>query len=193
MEEVRTLSISECEGAAQCLAEAFAVDEVARYFVDTPDMENVTEAAKWKLHLSIMRYMTAAHCYKGIVTTGRVRFFKEFFPLLHDTKHNVMGERDGNSYYLVYLGSKASARGKGYARKLIEHMTVKADSENRATYLESSAHGNLSYYEKYGFVHKSDIQLERGPKPIKLHIMVREPVNEAEGSKGGERVGGRML
>jgi hypothetical protein len=69
MEEVRTLSISECEGAAQCLAEAFAVDEVARYFLDTPDMANVTEAKKWKLHYNIMKYLTAAHCYKGIVTT----------------------------------------------------------------------------------------------------------------------------
>jgi hypothetical protein len=61
-------------------------------------------------------------------------------------------------------------------------------------YLESSAHGNLSYYEKYGFVHKSDIQLERGPEPIKLHIMVREPVNEAGTSKKvmGESVEIRM-
>jgi hypothetical protein len=68
-EEVRTISVSECEGAAQCLAEAFAVDEVARYFVDTPDMANATEAAKWKLHTNIMRYLTAAHCLKGVVTT----------------------------------------------------------------------------------------------------------------------------
>jgi GNAT superfamily N-acetyltransferase len=63
--------------------------------------------------------------YYQLSAEGRVRFFKEFFPLLHDTKHNVMGERDGNSYYLVYLGSKPSARGKGYAKKLIEHMTSK--------------------------------------------------------------------
>jgi GNAT superfamily N-acetyltransferase len=66
--------------------------------------------------------------YYQLSSEGRARFFKEFFPLLHDTKHNVMGERDGNSYYLVYLGSKPSARGKGYARKLIEHMTVKVIS-----------------------------------------------------------------
>lgn len=51
------------------LAEAFAVDEVARYFVDTQDMEIYSEEYKWKLHLDILRYITAAHCYKGIVTT----------------------------------------------------------------------------------------------------------------------------
>ena len=60
---------------------------------------------------------------------------------------------------------------------------MKADLESRATYLESSAHSNMSYYEKYGFEQKIDIELVRGPKPIKLHIMVREPQSVAEGSK----------
>lgn len=55
---------------------------------------------------------------------GKTRFYKEFLPLLHDTKLATMGARDDDSYYLVYLGSKKSARGKGYARKLIEHMTT---------------------------------------------------------------------
>jgi len=68
-EEVRVLGIAEYEPAAQCLAEAFAVDELARYFVDTDDMAAYSEEYKWKLHVHIMRYITAAHCYKGIVTT----------------------------------------------------------------------------------------------------------------------------
>ena len=55
---------------------------------------------------------------------GRTRFYTEFFPLLHDTKHEIMGERDGDSYYLVYLGTKPSARNNGYARKLVEHMNA---------------------------------------------------------------------
>ncbi|RDL30676.1 Acetyltransferase [Venustampulla echinocandica] len=220
-EEVRIVPIDEFEEAAQCLSEAFAVDEVARYFVDTDDMSTCTEEYKYKVHCNIIRYLTAAHCYKGLVTTigpnydavalwlppgqnpddwwtffrsglwrlyyqlsseGRKRFFDEFFPLLHHTKHAVMGERDDDSYYLVYLGSKPSSRGKGYARKLIECMTAQADLEGRATYLESSAEANLPYYKRFGFDHKMDIQLERGPKPIKLHIMVREPEKMAESS-----------
>lgn len=68
-EEVRTISISEYEQAAQCLSEAFAVDEVSRYFVDTPDMLTWSEEEKYKLHCDIMRYLTAAHVYKGVVTT----------------------------------------------------------------------------------------------------------------------------
>lgn len=63
--------------------------------------------------------------YYKLSAEGKKRFFDEFMPLLHDTKHDVMAERDNDSYYLVYLGSKPSARGKGYARKLIQHMTSK--------------------------------------------------------------------
>jgi hypothetical protein len=68
-EEVRVLGIAEYEQAAQSLAEAFAVDEVARYFIDTDDMAAYSDEYKWKLHVDILRYVTAAHCYKGIVTT----------------------------------------------------------------------------------------------------------------------------
>jgi GNAT superfamily N-acetyltransferase len=60
---------------------------------------------------------------------GKTRFYNEFLPLLHDTKHDILGERDDESYYLVYLGSKPSARGKGYAKKLIEHMTEQVRPE----------------------------------------------------------------
>jgi len=59
---------------------------------------------------------------------------------------------------------------------------MKADLENRATYLESSSASNLPYYRKYGFEEKVDIVLERGPKPVKLNIMVREPQAVAESS-----------
>ena len=67
--EVRILGISEYTEAAQCLAEAFAVDEVARYFIDTDDMATYSEEHKWNLHYDILRYAVAAHCYNGIVTT----------------------------------------------------------------------------------------------------------------------------
>jgi len=55
---------------------------------------------------------------------ARKRFFTEFLPLLHDTKHEVLGKKeDPNSWYLVYIGTKTTARGKGYAKTLIEHTT----------------------------------------------------------------------
>ncbi|KAG9246059.1 hypothetical protein BJ878DRAFT_533495 [Calycina marina] len=211
-EEVRTIGISEHVQAAASLAEAFAKDEISRYFIDTNDMAAYSDEYKWKLHVNIMRYITAAHCYKGIVTTiepdhdavalwmppganmddiwtilrsgmvteGRTRFFSELKPLLHQTKHDVLGVKEDDSYYLVYLGTKPSARGKGYAKKLIEHMTGTADLEGKATYLESSAAPNISYYRKYGFMEKKIVECTRGEKKLLLHIMVRESQMKGE-------------
>lgn len=65
---VRTVPFKDYEKAAECLIQAFATDEVARYFVDMPDTEARSEDEKWKLHCDIMRYITAAHCLGGLVT-----------------------------------------------------------------------------------------------------------------------------
>lgn len=56
---------------------------------------------------------------------GRARFFTEFLPILHSTKHDVLGARENDSWYLVYIGTKPSARGKGYATKSIHYGTDK--------------------------------------------------------------------
>ncbi|KAI9821786.1 MAG: hypothetical protein M1827_002367 [Pycnora praestabilis] len=228
MEDIRAVGIHEHKEAAQCLADAFADDEVARYFIDTEDRSHWSEQDKWDLHVSILEYVVAAHCYKGLVTTvgsnydcvalwmppgknmddwctilrsglwrlqyklsweGKQRFFAEFLPLLHHTKHAVMDNRDDNSYYLVYIGTKRSARGKGYARKLIEDVTKQADDEGRACYLESSNSINLVIYRKLGFEERRKIYLSRGKGPIALDIMVREPsrptINETSALRGG--------
>jgi GNAT superfamily N-acetyltransferase len=69
---------------------------------------------------------------------GQKRLFREFFPLLSSTKYlsqfmtpvtnsvraSVLGKREAESWYLVYLGTRPDARGKGYARKLVEHITA---------------------------------------------------------------------
>ena len=62
---------------------------------------------------------------------GKKRFFTEFLPLLHNTKHEVLGKDDDNSWYLVYIGTKTASRGKGYAKALIEHVTRKVSSPPR--------------------------------------------------------------
>ena len=63
-------------------------------------------------------------------TEGNKRFFEEFLPLLHKTKEEVMADRDDASWYLVYIGTRPESRGKGYARKLIEHVTKKVSLED---------------------------------------------------------------
>jgi ribosomal protein S18 acetylase RimI-like enzyme len=59
---------------------------------------------------------------------GKARFFDEFVPLLSRTKLEVLGERDQNSWYLNYIGTKPEGRGRGYARKLIEYVTKMVSS-----------------------------------------------------------------
>jgi len=68
-DKVRAIHISEYKAAALCLAEAFADDEVARYFVDVPDRESWTAEQRWNLHVKILEYITYAHCMRGLVTT----------------------------------------------------------------------------------------------------------------------------
>jgi predicted acetyltransferase len=109
-------------------------------------------------------------------TEGKRRFFDEFLPLLHDTMHTSLGAREHEAWYLVYLGTKSSARGKGHARKLIEHVTRLADRERRPCYLESSNACNPPIYMKFGFEQTRTINLQRGGRNIPLDIMVREPV-----------------
>ncbi|KAF1919652.1 hypothetical protein BDU57DRAFT_440446 [Ampelomyces quisqualis] len=203
---VRVVTAAEYEQAAACLAEAFGEDDVARYFIDVPDRDHWTEAEKWDLHVEIMEYVTYAHILKGLVTTvgdfeavalcgmwrlnyrlspeGKRRFFDEFLPLLHDTMHTTLGDREHEAWYLVYIGTKRSGRGKGHARKLIEHVTKLADGEGRACYLESSNVANPPIYRRFGFEACRTIQLQRGGRNIPLDIMVREPV--AQEKKGGK-------
>ncbi|KAK8052106.1 hypothetical protein PG993_003491 [Apiospora rasikravindrae] len=224
-DQVRAIGIAEYKEAALSLAQAFASDDLARYLVDAEGGGDGDETLKWRLHVDIMNYIVAAHCYSGVVTTigadydgvalwlppggimddwwttlrsgmwrlywqlspeGRRRYYGELLPLLHDTKRDIMGDRDDDCYYLVYLGTKPSGRGRGYATKLIEDMAVKADAENRAMYLESSSLKNNAYYAKFGFEVKKDIYMgmddswspsdeSTPPPPVRMSIMVREP------------------
>jgi len=59
--------------------------------------------------------------------------------------------------------------------------------------LESSAAANVPYYQNRGFEEKRVIKLVRGPKPVLMHIMVREPQNgkQSQSGKGEGSVGAR--
>ena len=107
---------------------------------------------------------------------GKRRFFTEFLPLLHDTMHAALGPRETETWYLVYLGTRPSGRGKGHARSLVEHVTRIADREGRACYLESSNAANPAIYRKFGFEERRTVHLQRGERNVELDIMVREPV-----------------
>jgi GNAT superfamily N-acetyltransferase len=110
---------------------------------------------------------------------ARARFFRYFTPLLHDTKRRVLGDAaDADSWYLVYLGTRPQARRMGYARALVEHVTLQADRDRKPCYLESSKEMNVDIYRKFGFQARDRIVLEQpvGRPDVPLEIMVREPI-----------------
>ncbi|KAK0620387.1 acetyltransferase [Immersiella caudata] len=105
--------------------------------------------------------------YFTLSAEGRKRYFDEVLPLLHDTKAQVLGDRDHEAWYLVFLGTKPNSQGRGYAKRLVEDGIRRADAEHRPMYLESSSLVNNQYYAKYGFEVQRDIFLERGKTPVR--------------------------
>ncbi|CAN6674231.1 hypothetical protein TRVA0_050S01068 [Trichomonascus vanleenenianus] len=126
------------------------------------DWWTIIRSGMWRLNFSLGK-------------EGKKRYFDEFLPLLHDTKAECMGDRDDKSWYLVYIGTLPSARGKGYGRKLIEYATDLADKDGLACYLEATTPGNLAVYKKLGFEYIKTIELKRSDEPIPMMIMKREP------------------
>ncbi len=76
---------------------------------DVDDWWTVLRSGMWRLYFQLS-------------AEGRKRYYDELLPLLHHTKAEVLGDRDDDSYYLLYLGTKPGARRRGYAKKLLEHM-----------------------------------------------------------------------
>lgn len=68
---------------------------------------------------------------RDMTKEGRIRFFDEFLPTLHDVKHQTLQEHDHDSWYLVYIGTKPGSRKRGYAKRLIEDVTRKVSLASR--------------------------------------------------------------
>ena len=56
---------------------------------------------------------------------------------------------------------------------------MQTDAEGRPCYLESSTDVNAVIYGKMGFEIRKQIYLKGNDQPIRLDVMVREPVCEA--------------
>lgn len=74
------------------------------------DLLTLFRSGLWRLHYQLTK-------------EGRQRFFNEFLPLLAHSLDEVLGDRSNDCWYLNYIGTKPASRGRGYARKLIEHIT----------------------------------------------------------------------
>lgn len=76
------------------------------------DLLTLLRSGLWRLHFQLSK-------------EGRIRFFDEFLPLLTRSLNETLGGRSTDCWYLNYIGTKPGSRGRGYARKLIEHITAR--------------------------------------------------------------------
>lgn len=63
--------------------------------------------------------------YFQLSSEGKKRYFQEIPPLLHATKAAVLGERNDDAWYLVYLGTKPNSQGRGFASRLLRDMMAR--------------------------------------------------------------------
>ena len=69
-DQVRIVGAENFKEAAQCLAEAFLDDDVAKYFIHTDSAGfRSWNPEQLRLHTNICEYITYAHVLKGLVTT----------------------------------------------------------------------------------------------------------------------------
>ena len=67
--------------------------------------------------------------------------------------------------YLVFLGVRPAARGRGLGGALLRERLARADADGLPAYLEASSARNLPLYERHGFAPTGDpIQLPDGPR-----------------------------
>jgi ribosomal protein S18 acetylase RimI-like enzyme len=65
--------------------------------------------------------------------------------------------------YLGAVGTRPAARGRGFARRILEVMVADADADDVAVYLETSTTENVRFYRSLGFAVTDQIELPGGP------------------------------
>lgn len=116
--------------------------------------------------------------YYMLGPNGRRILYEKLGVLMSDTKKQVLGPDSDNAWYLGMLATRKRARGKGYARLLVEEGTRHADEQGLKTYLESSSLKNCTLYEKLGFERKTEIVLPESDPVEKFYAMLRLPNNK---------------
>lgn len=133
---------------------------------------------------------------------GREKIFKGMLPLLHDTAERILSTdsrfMDKGLYTLVYLGSVASARGKGNVRLMFDfmfHNYIDLPGTSNMAYLESSSPDNIPIYNRFGFHFYEDIMLgsrdgpdaKEGEDYAVMNVMIRGSFGEDwTGSSGAK-------
>eukprot|EP00026_Physarum_polycephalum_P017920 Phypoly_transcript_19309.p1 GENE.Phypoly_transcript_19309~~Phypoly_transcript_19309.p1 ORF type:complete len:237 (+),score=25.77 Phypoly_transcript_19309:29-712(+) len=98
-----------------------------------------------------------------------------------DQREDLQQEK---AYYLAILATDENYRKKGYASRIIKHVTDMADRDNAPVYLECTEIENVPFYEAKGFriISKDsppkDATNENSEEEAVIWYMVREPIQQ---------------
>ncbi|MGX1808479.1 GNAT family N-acetyltransferase [Nocardia sp. NPDC055321] len=65
-------------------------------------------------------------------------------------------------WYLAFIGTLPSARGRGFGQALLNSRLDRCDAEGAPAYLESSKPDNVPYYERFGFEKTGELDVTQG-------------------------------
>ncbi|MEU0540917.1 GNAT family N-acetyltransferase [Nocardia sp. NPDC005978] len=65
-------------------------------------------------------------------------------------------------WYLAFIGTLPSARGRGFGQALLNSRLDRCDAEGAPAYLESSKPDNVPYYERFGFEKTGELDVTDG-------------------------------
>ncbi|WP_027633665.1 GNAT family N-acetyltransferase [Clostridium hydrogeniformans] len=104
-------------------------------------------------------------CFMNIRMLKYISFreYKDIMGKIKEAEEAVTGyKREDNHMHLELLVVGEKYRGKGYGRRLMEHIIEVIEKENRVCVLETNNEDNISMYEKFGFTLVNKTSLKDG-------------------------------
>ena len=93
--------------------------------------------------------------------------------LHYEHAHEEISSSCGSYYYLSFIGTHPSARGKGYGSLLLKHITDRADAEQRWCLLEATSERSQALYARHGFETFEVYKVDKSCPPV--FFMKRQP------------------
>ncbi|WP_216894146.1 GNAT family N-acetyltransferase [Nocardia alni] len=73
---------------------------------------------------------------------------------------------DDPHWYLAFVGTLPTARGRGYGQALLAPRLAHCDAVASPAYLESSKPDNIPYYQRFGYEVQSELDITDGGPPL---------------------------
>lgn len=107
------------------------------------------------------------------VVPGLLRDRRAVIRLMKQRSEAVREASAGPTWHLAFLATDAAHRGKGLARRLLDHVLTRCDADGLAAWLETTSPANPPIYERFGF--ETTARIEGGATMPTWWVMRRPP------------------